>query len=415
MASSLRNAPLYLAGAAAVASVCSIAVNQNLLGLATLALLIARVRWRFPPVWLPLALFLTGTLVSLVANGHIRAGFPQVKKFYVYLILFVVVSAVRTLAQVRTIALFWVLAAALSSTWGMVQLVHKYRLAQEQHRDFYRFYVAGRITGFMDHWMTFSGEMMIALMILGSLVFLAHERRWLVPLIAAGIVITAALLLAYSRIMWAGTVVGGIYLLWIWKKWAVLAVPVLAGIVLAANPLGVRERVISIFEPHGDLDSNAHRQVTRRVGWEMIKAHPLVGVGPEQVGPQFENYLPADIPRPLPEGYYKHLHNIYIHYAAERGIPTMLAIVWLLLRALTDFARGLWRRPKSARRWMLHGGIATILAVMVGGLNEYNLNDSEVLAMFLAVVACGYVALYEGDENASGPHDEHAADAHAAA
>src|SRR5262249_46940057 len=155
---------------------------------------------------------------------------------------------------------------ALSATWGMVQLVHKYQMAREEHRDFYRFYVSGRITGFMDHWMTFSGEMMIALMIVGSLVFLANQHRWLVPLIAGGSVIIAGLVLAYSRIMWAGSVVGGIYLLWVWKKWAVLAVPVLAAIVLAANPLGVRERVISIFEPHGELDSNAHREVTRRVG-----------------------------------------------------------------------------------------------------------------------------------------------------
>src|ERR1041385_5593518 len=86
--------PAILAMAAAVAPVCSIAVNQILIGAALLALLISRVRWRFPPVWLPLSLFLAGTLVSLVANGHIRAGFPQAKKFYVYLIFFVVVSAV---------------------------------------------------------------------------------------------------------------------------------------------------------------------------------------------------------------------------------------------------------------------------------------------------------------------------------
>src|ERR1051325_8116796 len=276
--------PLYLAGAAAVAAIVSIAVNQNLIGLATLALLLTRARWRFPPVWLPLALFLTGTLVSLMANGHMRAGFPQVKKFYVYLILFVVVSAVRTLVQVRTIALFWALAAALSAAWGMVQLVHKYRLAQQQHRDFYRFYVAGRITGFMDHWMTFSGEMMIALMIIGALVLLANDARWRVPLIAAGGVILAGLILAYSRIMWAGTAVGGIYVLWVWRRWSVLAIPVLAAIVLAINPLGVGERALSIFEQHGEIDSNVHREVTRRVCCEMIKAHPLVGVGPEQVG-----------------------------------------------------------------------------------------------------------------------------------
>ena len=41
---------------------------------------------------------------------------------------------------------------------------------------------------------------------------------------------------------------------------------------------------------------------------------------------------------------------------------------------------------------MLHGAIAVIIAVMVGGYFEVNLGDSEVLAMFLAVVGCGYSA-----------------------
>ena len=85
----------------------------------------------------------------------------------------------------------------------------------------------------------------------------------------------------------------------------------------------------------------------RRVGWEMIKAHPLVGVGLERVGPEFEHYVPADVPRPLPTGYYGHLHNIYYHFAAERGLPALAAILWLFGQALWDFARAL-RGPRQA-------------------------------------------------------------------
>ena len=45
--------------------------------------------------------------------------------------------------------------------------------------------------------------------------------------------------------------------------------------------------------------------------------------------------------------------------------------------------------PRPAR-----GGVrAAIIAVMVSGWGEVNLGDSEVLAMFLAVIACGYVAV----------------------
>ena len=84
----------------------------------------------------------------------------------------------------------------------------------------------------------------------------------------------------------------------------------------------------------------------------MIKAHPLVGVGLERVGPEFEHYVPADVPRPLPTGYYGHLHNIYYHFAAERGLPALAAILWLFGQALWDFARAL-RGSREATRGAL--------------------------------------------------------------
>jgi O-antigen ligase len=116
----------------------------------------------------------------------------------------------------------------------------------------------------------------------------------------------------------------------------------------------------------------------------------------------FDEYVPADIPRPLPSGWYGHLHNIYLHYAAERGIPTMLVLMWLLLQALYDFWRGLRNLPpgKSDRRFLLNGAIAAVLATMAEGVVELNLGDSEVLTMFLVVVACGYLALEKDVVNA---------------
>jgi O-antigen ligase len=125
----------------------------------------------------------------------------------------------------------------------------------------------------------------------------------------------------------------------------------------------------------------------------MIKAHPWFGVGPEMVLRNFTLYVPENIPRPLPEGYYAHLHNIYIHYAAERGIPAMLILMWVLGRALYDFIRGLHRVKSPVARALLEGCIAVIIGVLIEGMFEVNLGDSEVLAIFLAAVASGYVAL----------------------
>ena len=393
-----ERASLYLAGAAAATTVVSIAYSQILLGAAIVALLIAREEWRWPPVTWPVAAWMVWTVVSLAASGHAQGGLPQIKKFYVWLMLFVVYSALRTLPQIRAVTLAWVAGAMLSALWGFWQFVNMYRSTP---RFFYYLYVNGtRITGLVDHWMTFSALLMMALLMAGAMLLYSTDRRlssgdvrWLIPALA---IIGAGILLAFTRSMWLGTVAGAVWLLWWKNKWLVAAVPLLIGIVLLANPLDIRERAFSAFRAkEGVLDSRAHRAALRRVGWEMIEAHPIVGVGPEQVGPQFLQYYPADLPHPLPIGWYKeHLHNIYIHYAAERGLPALGILLWFLGRALFDFWIALRRLPPpSEARWVLHGAIAVIIAVMISGWTELTLGHSQVLEMFLAVLACGYIAV----------------------
>ena len=73
----------------------------------------------------------------------------------------------------------------------------------------------------------------------------------------------------------------------------------------------------------------------------------------------------------------------------------MLLMMWLLGMCLYDFWRGLRGLPagRSNERFLLQGAIATVIAIMVSGVFEFNLGDSEVLTVFLVTVAMGYLAL----------------------
>jgi len=393
MALRREDIPLYLTGAAAVSALISIAACEILIGAAIVAMIATRTQWRIPPIWLPFTLFVAGTVLSLVADGHYQQGWPQIRKFYVYAMLFLVASVFRSAAQLRFLALSFAGAAALSAAWAMNQFYNKYEDAVDAHQDFYHAYVADRITGFTTHWMTFSEQMMLVLLVIGAVVFFSIDRRFNGVLIGIGALLSVALIAAETRSVWFATAAGGAYLLWVWKRWTVIALPVIAGIILLANPLEIGDRVMSAFRPNGELDSNAHRKMCRLIGYQMIKAHPLIGIGPEEVASQYLNYLPPGTKLPLPAGYYLHLHNIYIHYAAELGIPAMLAMLWMLLRPLYDFARAMKRVPLgSPLKWALHGGIAATIAILAGGYYEKNIGDSHVLALFLAIVGCGYAA-----------------------
>ncbi|HEY1496050.1 MAG TPA: O-antigen ligase family protein [Candidatus Solibacter sp.] len=393
--STLLRTARWLAFGSGTAIMVGIAPSQILLALALAALLACGEPLRLPRIKLPLGLFLLGTIISLAFSDNPAAGLPQIRKFYVFLELLVIFSLLRSVEMVRLLFLSWAGIGAVTAVRGFVQFAGKVQEAHRLGRNFYEFYVGERITGFTSHWNTYSAEEMFSFIMLAAFLLFApgaRKRLWL--WLVFGVLILIAIVLGETRGIWIALAVAGLYLVWFWKRWMVIVAPavVLLGIVLA--PQAVQERFTSIFKPKA-VDSNQFRVVTWRTGLRMVKAHPWLGLGPEEPHLQFEKYVPEDIPRPLPSGWYGHLHNIYLHYAAERGIPTMLALLWMLFQILYDFWRGLGALPPgpSNRRFLLHGGIAAVLATMAEGFVELNLGDSEVLTMFLVIVACGYLAL----------------------
>jgi putative inorganic carbon (hco3(-)) transporter len=385
----------WAAFASAAAILLSIAVSQTLLGLAIALLLYSRKRPRMPRCWLPLALFLLGTMISMALSSDPLHGMPQVRKIYVYAMLIVVFTTIRDTGMARRLVLAWAAVGAVAAIWGIVQFIGDVQQASALHRDFYQFYLPRRISGAMSHWMTFAGqEMQVLLMLIAFVLFAPIGKRYWIWILCV-VLLAVAELLNETRTVWLALGVSGFGLLWYWKPKAALigSVVLLAGIWLA--PGSVHDRFVSIYKPRKNVDSNDFRYITLCTGWKMIKAHPIFGLGPEEVHAQMMDWIPKDIERPLPPGYYGHLHNFYLQYAAERGIPTTLMLLWMLLMILYDFGRGLRRLPpgRSDAKFLLLGGIACVFGVMVSGLFEHNLGDSEVLTIFLSVVAIGYAAM----------------------
>ncbi len=393
----LDRSAFYLTCGALLSILFSIAASQILLALALAALLFSSQKIRLPPIKLPLTLFVAGTVISLLASGHIQQGMPQIRKFYVFFILLVAYSTFRQIWEIRAVVLLWAGIATLSAARSLFQFWRIYQQSQQQHIGFYDFYVGSRITGFMSHWMTFGGEEMIVLLLLASFLFFSSYPRWKKAGWLCAAILACSMVLGFTRsIFLLGFPIGLLYLLWFWKKWLVAAVPAVALIVFFLGPHALKERLISVVEPHGEVDSNRHRAILRETGAVIIRAHPWLGLGPEQVKYQFDRWVPASA-LPLPVGYYGHLHNIYLQYAAERGLPTLAIFLWLIVKILWDFAVALRRKliaPEA--RFVLHGAIAVILAILAEGFAENNLGDSEVLTMFLAVVAFGYLATEAG-------------------
>ena len=381
----------------------SIAISQILLGVGIALLLVFRRRLEFPRIWIPLAALFAWTILADALCPDPWTGRAQIKKFFVFLFIPLLYGVFRReFASVYYLVAAWAVTATASGAWALVQYVIKYEHAKQTGQNFYISYVGRRITGFESHWLTFGALQLSVLLLLLAQWFFSNRRmpQWAYVSV---VILATAILLTWDRSIWLAAVPSIFYLVWYWKpKWT-LAIPVLVAAAFIIAPSGTRERLMSLVNPHGETDSNRFRLVVWATGFEMIKAHPWFGLGPEEIARNFDKYVPPNFTRPLPVGYYGHLHNVYLQYAAERGIPALLLLLWFIGWLVWDCAATLRRAGPTPgqQKFLLHGAIAVTIALLIGGIFEYNLGDSEVLMMFVCVVALAYAAVStERTENA---------------
>jgi O-antigen ligase len=367
----------------------SIAVTQAFLALAGLLFAVHLVRNRppisFPRVKLPLLLFCLFTVISVFGATNPAAGLFAVRKLVLFLII---LMAVNLVVSRRHLVWLWkglFVEAALVGLIAAGQFVRQYRMVSAEHpHHVYAYMITTRITGLMGDWMNFGGQQMLVFILLAAFLLLALRAGRIWWVVAA--VVALSIVLNLTRGVWLGCFFAMVYLLWRWKPKWVLALPVLAVVAYLFAPRVVHERVWLALHPTRDPALSIRFEMWR-TGLNMIKAHPWVGVGPNNIPQVYDLYLP---PGQAPEaGFHDHMHNNFIQFGAERGLPCLVAWMWLMAAFLWQ----MWkvRRRCRAGRWMVDGALAAWLAFMMEGFFEFNFGTSPVLMVFLFVVATPFV------------------------
>jgi O-antigen ligase len=164
-------------------------------------------------------------------------------------------------------------------------------------------------------------------------------------------------------------------------------VPVLMLLAYLASPGFVRKRIYFALHPSQEKALSIRLEMWR-VALHMIRAHPWVGVGPNNIVEVYPLYLP---PGKSPEvGYHNHFHNDYLQMAAERGLPCLAAWLWLM-GALGWYTLKV-RRNLRGQRWVADAAFAAWLAMLAEGGFEFNFGSSPVLMMFLLFTALPFAA-----------------------
>jgi O-antigen ligase len=351
----------------------SIAAAQWMLALSVLCwigvLVIGREHVTVPRFFWLLSAYAAATLVAAAFSQNPRISFIDSKQ----LVLFLVVPVVSRFVSARRGSLLLTVVmsfGAASAAFGLFQwgLLHYDQLGQ-------------RPQGALGHYMTYSGLLMLVLGIaISRLLFGRGERLW-AALVMPVLLITLALTL--SRNAWVGVCAAAAVLLALKDFRLLAALPVVAALTIALAGSTVSARLMSMFNANDA--TRVDRMAMIREGAQMIRAHPFVGVGPNMVKELYEQFrVPGAIERVNP-----HLHNVPVQIAAERGLPALaiwLACIGVLLMDLVRAFRGGDQRVLSA------AGLAAVVAMLAGGMFEYNFGDSEFLMLFLILVTLPFAA-----------------------
>ena len=345
----------------------SIAASQILLTVAIglwLGILVTqREHLRVPRFFWPLLAYALLTLVSVAASLDPAASLADSKE----VLLFLVVPVTCRLARGRaasTAAVVIISAGAATAVYGVVQYgILGYDDLQQ------------RPPGFMGHYMTYSGLLMLVLVLATArLLFDTRDRAWTSLVLPA---LAVALMTTFTRGAWIGAGAGGALLLAMKNLRLLLLLPILAIILVAVAPAGIADRFDSIFDRRDPTSRD--RIAMLRAGMRMVGDHPLTGVGPDMVQQVYPRYRGPDAVNENNP----HLHNVPLQIAAERGLPALAAWLWFVVAAIRELAAR-FRQPES--RALAAAGLAAVVSMLTAGAFEYNFGDSEFLMLLLVLM-----------------------------
>lgn len=363
----------------------SIAVSEFFLSVALLVRMVRLARGQarlvFPRIFHFWAFWAGLEILVWLLSPEPSLGWGEVRHLLLIAALFVVLPALRR-ADNRLIVWQGIfLAATFSSLFligDFVSRVLYYRRELASGGDVGLYLRSG---GLLNHWMVYGTvEILVVAGLLSFWALYPEERRRWWPVAAINGV---AVLLSLTRMAWiACLVLLGVELAWRRSKW-LWALPILPLVLFLVAPPPIRDRVTQSIKP--SYYSNLERIEMLRVGWEMVKQHPLTGVGPGRIDKLYKSYLSPRDPVPA---YHGHLHNNAVELAAEFGIPVTLAALLFVTMLFHDLLAASKTARSRCEQFAARTGILALVGFLVGGLFEYTYGHSlGLILLFFAVLS----------------------------
>ncbi len=374
-----KTAMAGLLASAAVASI-GLALKETAILVAILAWLIHKSASRTAPLssaaW-PLGLWFLAGIISVAHTVNMHASVQGLLKMLKIIgIVLVAADCIRTKPRLEALVAAMLIGASLICVDAFVQGLRGY--------DIWRHFSTGEAPGGLRRLTAGYGHandlaaglvsMFPACLAVALSDLRVSYRRWAQGLVLA---LSAIFVLTFSRSGALGLAVGLFVFCVVRRAWKTLAgLTVFAAVGWMNLPAPIKAWVAE--QPSWIY---VLVQPLRLEIWQaainMIKAHPVIGVG---VNTFVLNYAHYKIPSDAIQASYA--HNQYLHMAAEIGLLGLAMFAWLLTRTF-----GVWRRllahPDADVRLMAVGLGCGLVAFCVIGLLESALYSSRFVYVWL--------------------------------
>jgi len=357
-------------------SLVSITLMESFLALAfvfwVFVLIKNKERIAFPSFFWPLLVYAGLSLLACFFSVNPEISLKDARELLLYLIIPITMTGLAT-RRARSMTTLALLASGfLSALYSIGYFIFRAQPGE-------------RIQGFMGHYMTQAGLLLLFICAALSLFLFSRDKgRWLWGI--AFLLTVFSLALTLTRSAWVAFVVAFSFVLFLYKPRTLILVPVVVGLFLLLSPQPMKKRALSIFNPK--YYSNQQRIQYLKAGIKIIKDFPLLGTGPDTVDMVFQDPkygLSEEAKRNV------HLHNNFTQIAAERGIPTLLAWLAFIAWAFFSLIPLLKNRDPSVFPYAAAAG-AAVLALVTAGFFEYNFADSEITVLFLYLITVPFAS-----------------------
>jgi putative inorganic carbon (HCO3(-)) transporter len=307
------------------------------------------------------------------------------------LLYYLVINNLNSLHQAQRLVWSVMVSALLVTFYGFYQYVHGVDISTFQWVDGEQFPdLKVRVFSTLENPNLLAGFLVAVMsLIVGQGVYTERIKNKLL-LLGVFIVLGTCLILTYSRGAWLSIVIVAVICGRFYNRkilWLLLLIPLVVFFCQDA----VMGRIMSIFNP---TDTSSTLRIAL---WEstvaMITDNPLLGIGWGaywMVYPEYDFFLNNPAARIV------HAHNMYLHIAAEIGVPGLvafLAIIYGHTKKAVDVLN------QTSNRWvagLMLGIVAAVLGLAINGFTDYIMFNVQMSMLFWLLNAI-IIAIWQGN------------------